>query len=266
VLLSIPPNPRVTFGVRHQDASVIVIDKPSGLVTQPGKGHERDALLNGLFARWGPLMQKLGRVRDFGLLHRLDKPTSGLLIAALTREAYDGLRAQFEERTIEKFYFAITRKAPNKPVGLIRRSILEEVGDKKLARVSPSGRPSITAYRVLSSGPLGCLLECRPITGRLHQVRVHLESIGCDVLGDTDYATKAVASAAPRLALHAHSLKFTHPITGEKIRVVSPMPKELMRVLKHLRLEWDGGQTPASRSAQAPASGTRGREASGEGT
>lgn len=238
MLLSIPPNPRVTFAVRFEDAHLVVVDKPSGIVTQPGKGHERDALLNGLFAHWGGAMQKLGKVRDFGLLHRLDKPTSGLVIAALSREAYDGVRAQFEGRTIEKFYYAITRKAPNKPMGLIKRPILEDVGEKKLARVSPAGQAAATAYRVLAANNRAALLECRPLTGKLHQVRVHLSSIGCDVLGDLDYAPAATAGASPRLALHAHMLRFKHPITGELVRVASPMPREMKRVMKRMGIEW----------------------------
>lgn len=245
MILSIEPNDRVTFKVRHEDRDVLVADKPAGLVTQPGRGHERDTLLNGLFARHGVRLQQLGRDRDFGLLHRLDKQTSGLLVVALTRDAYDTLRVAFEQRRVRKYYWAVTGKAPNKPSGVIRRPILEEGGDEaskssrpapKTARVAASGKPALTAYRVIDSNDRGALVECRPVTGRLHQVRVHLESIGCPILGDDVYAPRWAASVSPRLALHAHRLAFAHPRTGETIDVESPLPRDIKSILKRLGL------------------------------
>lgn len=245
MILSIEPNDRVTFKVRHEDRDVIVADKPAGLVTQPGRGHEGDTLLNGLFARHGVRLQQLGRDRDFGLLHRLDKQTSGLLVVALTRDAYDALREAFEQRRVRKYYWAVTGKAPNKPSGVIRRPILEEGGDDsakssrtapKTARVAASGKPALTAYRVIDASDRGALIECRPVTGRLHQVRVHLESIGCPILGDDLYAPRWAASVAARLALHAHRLTFAHPRTGEAIDVRSPMPRDMKSLLKKFGL------------------------------
>ena len=140
--LSVQPNPKVRFTIRHQDEHVLVIDKPHGLVTQPGKGHDSDTLLNGLFAgedgTWGIRLQKLGVGRDYGLLHRLDRETSGLLIVALTREAYDALRTQFENREIKKFYWAITSKNPKAASGVIKKPILEvtDVDENGLGEVS----------------------------------------------------------------------------------------------------------------------------------
>ncbi len=244
-MLSIEPNDRVTLKVRHEDADLVVVDKPAGLVTQPGRGHERDTLLNGLFARHGARLQQLGRERDFGLLHRLDKPTSGLLVVALTREAYDGLRRAFEERRVRKFYWAISARAPGKPSGVIKRPIVEKGGDEgerarrgvpKTAHVSAGGKPALTAYRVVDANDRGALIECRPVTGRLHQVRVHLESIGCPIFGDGVYGPRWVADASGRLALHAHRLVFEHPRTGETIEVESPLPRDLRALLKRLGL------------------------------
>ncbi len=243
-MLSIEPNGRVSFKVRHEDADVIVVDKPAGLVTQPGRGHERDTLLNGLFARSGARLQQLGRERDFGLLHRLDKPTSGLLVVALTREAYDGLREAFEKRRVRKFYWAVATRAPKKPSGLIKRPIAESGGDERdggrsqprRARVSGAGKPALTAYRVVEANDRGALIECRPVTGRLHQVRVHLESIGCPIFGDDVYGPRWVADASARLALHAHRLAFAHPRSGEVIDVASPLPRDLRALLKRLGL------------------------------
>lgn len=240
---SIEPNPRATFKIHHEDPDVVVVEKPSGRVTQPGKGHERDTLLNGLFARWGKELQNLGAKRDFGLLHRLDKETSGLLLVALRPRAYDALREQFEKRQIRKFYWAVVKDAPREASGVIRRDIIEvkapsgrDRATRLMARVSPSGKPAITAYRVLSRGPAASLVECRPVTGRLHQIRVHMDLIGCPVLGDDLYGPGLVRDAAPRLALHAHRLVFTHPVSGEVVDVRSSFPKDLRGVLSRLGL------------------------------
>jgi 23S rRNA pseudouridine1911/1915/1917 synthase len=238
--LSIAPTESVPYTLRYQDEDLLVVDKPARIATQPGKGHEHDTLLNGLFAAFGPQLQNLGRARDFGLLHRLDRQTSGLLIVGLKPKAYDGLRAQFEKRAIKKFYWAVASRAPKKPSGVIRRPILEETDDKKLARISSAGKPSVTAYRVLQvstkPGQHAALVECRPVTGRLHQVRVHLESIGCPILGDDLYAPRPIAMAAARLALHAHRLVFKHPTTGATIDVRSPWPKDLANALRRVGL------------------------------
>lgn len=248
--LSVQPNPKVRFTIRHQDEHVVVIDKPHGLVTQPGKGHDDDTLLNGLFAgqdgAWGIRLQKLGAGRDYGLLHRLDRETSGLLIAALSREAYDALRTQFETRKIKKFYWAVTSKAPKSASGVIKKPILEvnapakadlyQSRNVKVARISPAGKPAVTAWRVLAGNNLGAVVEARPVTGRLHQVRVHLDAIGCPILGDGFYAPANTRGIAPRLALHAHRIVFTHPITGAEIDVQSPFPKDLRATLTKLKL------------------------------
>lgn len=244
---SIAPNPGVRFRIRHEDRDIVVADKPAGVVSQPGRGHESDALLNGLFASHGPRLQQLGRERDFGLLHRLDKPTSGLLVVALTRGAYDALRSAFERRGIRKYYWAVTARAPARPAGVIRRPILEEGGDEsgrrapRTARVSSAGKPALTAYRVIDANDRGALVECRPVTGRMHQVRLHLASIRCPILGDADHAPAWASSASPRLALHAHRLVFAHPVTGATIDVRSPMPRDMRAVLRRLGLSPRGG-------------------------
>jgi RluA family pseudouridine synthase len=181
-------------------------------------------------------------VRDFGLLHRLDRETSGLLVVALSAKAYDQLRLDFEERKIRKFYWAVCNKAPNKDVGLVNKPIAEvepkRPGDKKLAIIAspPRGRQSETAYRVLAKNMSAALVECRPMSGRLHQVRVHMEAIGCSILGDGLYAHPRIATAAPRLALHAHRLAFTHPITGEEVDARSDFPDDLRPLIRRLKL------------------------------
>ncbi|MEZ6244105.1 MAG: RluA family pseudouridine synthase [Phycisphaerales bacterium] len=239
---TITPNERVTFRVHHEDADLLIVEKPARVVTTPGVGHEHDTLLNGLFVEHGTRLQNLGASRDFGMLHRLDRETSGLLVVALSVRAYDALRKTFESRDVRKFYWALTPKAPSDTAGVIRRPIIEVVRRKdrytsqKLAKISTAGKPALTAYRVLASGELGAIIEARPVTGRLHQVRVHLKLIGCPILGDEVYAPQAVAGASPRLALHAHRLAFDHPITGAPIDVRTRWPNDLKTTLRRLSL------------------------------
>ncbi|MFG0285138.1 MAG: RluA family pseudouridine synthase [Phycisphaerales bacterium JB039] len=234
--LSVEPNERLTYGVAYEDDVLVVVEKPARRATQPGKGHATDTLLNALFARYGAQLQNLGAARDFGLLHRLDREASGLLVVALTAAAYDALRAQFEERTVGKFYWAVTRRAPAKPEGVINRPIAEVTGRMKTAKISPTGKPSVTAYRTLEASDSAALLECRPATGRLHQIRVHLASIGCAILGDTIYAPAAARGVAPRLALHAHRLTFAHPLTGAPVDARCGWPRDLGPLLKRMNL------------------------------
>jgi 23S rRNA pseudouridine1911/1915/1917 synthase len=241
---TIEPNERITFKVRYEDDDLVVVSKPAHVVTLPGLGHETDSLLNGLFARYGAKLQNLGKARDFGLLHRLDKDTSGLVILALRGQAYDRLREIFEQREVGKYYWALVKGRPKGESGVVRKPILEFEGKsgkdprtKKLARISPAGKPAVTAWRLLDAGVAASLLECRAVTGRLHQLRVHLDSIGCPILGDELYGPASVRSAAPRLGLHAHRVTFPHPVTGAKVDVEAAWPADLKGVLKRLGLK-----------------------------
>jgi 23S rRNA pseudouridine1911/1915/1917 synthase len=236
---SVTPNPDVTFKVHFQDEHLLVIEKPPRLVTQPGKGHDTDTLLNGLFAHFGKSLQNLGASRDFGLLHRLDRATSGLLIVGLRASAYDHLLDQFRARAVRKFYWAVCHKAPKGPSGVINRPILEtepRARETKTARISSAGKPAVTAWRTVAESAKAALIEARPLTGRLHQVRVHLDSIGSTILGDDVYGNPALVRLAPRLALHAHRLAFVHPFTGLPVDIHSPFPKDLRHTLTKLGL------------------------------
>ncbi|MCA9279733.1 MAG: RluA family pseudouridine synthase [Phycisphaeraceae bacterium] len=252
--LSIEPNEHITFGIRYQDENVVVIEKPTRRVTDPGLGHDRDTILNGLFHHFPHQLQQLGKTRDFGLLHRLDRETSGLLVVALSKDAYDGLRAQFEDRKIAKYYWAVCRGVPNTPTGIINRPILEQGGQQRgsklTAVISSQGQPAATAFRVLTSASDVSMIEARPITGRLHQIRVHMSSIKCPILGDTFYAPKPVAATAPRVALHAHRLVFTHPVTQEPMDVRSRFPRDLVKLLNRLGLQRPDLDGSAASSAQ----------------
>ncbi|MFZ4575960.1 MAG: RluA family pseudouridine synthase [Phycisphaerales bacterium] len=250
--LSVRPNAHVQYRVRYEDDELLVVEKPAKLVTQPGLGHEEDTLLNGLFFKCGATLQNLGKTRDFGLLHRLDRETSGLLVVALRARTYDRLREMFEQREIAKYYWAVVQPPPNRPTGVIRRPIAEYEADdrrvRKLARVSSGGKPAVTAYRVLNASNLGAVIECRAVTGRLHQIRVHMESIGSPIVGDGLYGPR-VANAG-RLALHAHRLKFVHPATGVVVDVDSPWPKDLKAAISRLRLQRP--ETVASTGVERP--------------
>lgn len=248
---TIEPNDRVVYKVRYSDDDVLVIEKPAHVVSTPGAGHERGSLLNGLFASYGKQLQNLGKERDFGMLHRLDRETSGLLVVALRAVAYDRLRAMFEEREIRKFYLAVVAGVPRQASGVIRRPINEvkETRDRremKIAKISGSGKPSTTAYRVLDSVSAASFLECRAVTGRLHQLRVHLESIRCPIFGDDLYAPPAIASGAPRLALHAHRIAFSHPVSGDPVDIQSPLPNDLKRLVTKLGMSAARAKSPSS--------------------
>jgi 23S rRNA pseudouridine1911/1915/1917 synthase len=241
---SVQPNPDLTFKFRYQDDHVLVVLKPKGIVTSPGLGHEGDSLLNALFATHGQQLQALGKDRDFGLLHRLDKDTSGLVMVALTKDAYDKLRDVFEQRDLAKYYWAVTKNRPSGDMGVIRKPILEYEGRvkgdhrlKKLARISAAGKPAVTAWRVIDSSHQATLLECRAVTGRLHQLRVHLDSINCTILGDEFYGPANLRNVSSRLALHAHRITFPHPTTGERIDVKTPWPQDLKGLLKTMKLK-----------------------------
>ncbi len=241
--LSVEPNERVTFGIRHQDDDLLIVEKRCGLVTHPGVGHEHDTLLNGLFASFGARLQNLGDKRDYGLIHRLDKDTSGLLIVALSIPAYDRLAVAIRQREIAKFYWALTRNTPKQDNGIIRLGIAEKVNSvskytsERIARIDRHGKPAMTAYRVLQTSIHASLIEARPITGRLHQIRVHLDAIGCAILGDPRYGPKESRQLAPRLSLHAHRLKLAHPISGDQIDVHAAFPRDLRKTLSLLKLE-----------------------------
>lgn len=265
---SIEPNESITYKLHHEDAHLLVVSKPANVVTMPGLGHDDDSLLNGLFVKYGQELQQLGKSRDFGLLHRLDRETSGLVMIARSKDAYDGMREAFETRAIEKYYWAVVLGQPKRESGVIKRPLAEYEGKlgtkkQKMCRISSAGKLAVTAYRVLSSTMTGSLLECRAMTGRLHQVRVHLESVGAAILGDDLYGPSAVRGAAPRLALHAHRIVFQHPITGVKIDVRSGWPQDLRGLLKRHSL--GRPDIPASGAAKPGEQGKpkRGRSAGG---
>jgi 23S rRNA pseudouridine1911/1915/1917 synthase len=256
--LAVRPNPAVVVPVVHEDPDLIIVDKPAGVVTQPGKGHAGDALLNGVFAlregHMGKLLHNLGARRDFGLLHRLDKDTSGLLVIAKTPNAYDQLRRDFEERRIDKEYLALTAGVPQPPQGVVQARLKEVQvanpeghGTIKKVVISRQGQDAVTVYKtvasVASAGKGGrgtgratpaALVELTIKTGRLHQIRAHMMFLNCQVLGDPLYMPTGECGFVlrdyprpPRLSLHASCLGFKHPATGKWVHYRAALPADL---------------------------------------
>lgn len=233
---SVEPNTSIPYQIRYADDHLLVVEKPSGVVTQPGRKHETTSLLNGLFTNYGNQLQNLGESRGWGLLHRLDKDTSGLVLVALRNRAYDHLLDQFKNRRVKKTYWAIVSGRPRPAQGVIQKSIKEVVGSRKKAVISRDGKQGITAYRVLESSEGVSLIEARPKTGRLHQIRVHFAALGHPLLGETLYCGKEKPPQVRRLCLHAANLSFIHPETTHRVEVRTLWPKDLAKTLKRFGL------------------------------
>lgn len=235
------PNAAIDVEVLLEDPAFVVLAKPAGRVSEPGLGHEDDSLMNGAFARWGAQLGPMGEARDYGLVHRLDRDTSGALLVALAPGAYDALRAQFEARTVRKRYLAVVEGRPPKGEGSIDLP-LEEArrGDMKVSLVNRrgAGRPALTRWRTLSGGRARTLLDVDIETGRLHQIRAHMAELGCPVVNDRVYRVDLPPNTAkpPRgrgatpLALHAATLAFRHPATGAPIEVNCPAPAHFAEI------------------------------------
>ncbi len=229
----VEPDPAVEFRVVLSDEHVIVVDKPAGLVVHPGPGHSGSTLVHGLLARF-PDLEGVGEPLRPGLVHRLDRGTSGLLVVARTAEAYEGLVHQLSSHTVARVYTAMVWRHLEHRQGVIDAPIGRSRRDPLRMTVSVEGRPSRTHYRVdaeFDEPVAASLLTCELETGRTHQIRVHLSSIGNAVLGDDLYGGVRHSFEMPRPFLHARELEFLHPHTGEPVRAESPLPDELQRVL-----------------------------------
>lgn len=231
--------------VLYEDAQLIVIDKPPGIAMHPAPGSETGTLVNALLHHCGDSLSGIGGVARPGIVHRIDKDTSGVVVAAKTDLAHQALSALFAAHDIERRYVALTRSAPKPARGTIEGAIARSTHDrKKMALVKSGGRRAVTHYvveRVFGSAekPLAGRVVCQLETGRTHQIRVHLASKGAPCLGDPVYGhgapaepvRRAVAEAGlKRQALHAAVLGFRHPTTGEALRFESPLPPDMARL------------------------------------
>ena len=247
-----PAEPRpeaIPLIVLHEDADLIVIDKPAGMAAHPGPGTETGTLVNALLAHCGSSLSGIGGVARPGIVHRLDKDTSGVMVAAKSDRAHAGLSALFAAHDIERSYIALTRGAPSPSRGRIETQIGRSSSDrKKMAVLRAGGRTAITDYVVeqvygrptkAGGAPLAARVLCTLHTGRTHQIRVHLASRGAPLLGDPVYGSGSpaapvraavVEAGLARQALHAAVLGFVHPVTGEALRFETPPPEDMRRL------------------------------------
>ena len=226
-----PRAQRMALAIVFEDANLIVVDKPVGLVVHPGAGNPDRTLLNGLLAH-APGLRKVPRA---GIVHRLDKDTSGLLVVAKNLTAQARLAEQLAARTVKRTYLAVVHGAPPAS-GTIDEPIGRDSRERTRMAVTSSGREARTNFRVLEQFEKSALVECRLDTGRTHQIRVHLQHIKCPIVGDTVYRRGARAGIAfPRQALHAAALELLHPRTGKLVSWSAPLPADMKKLLADLR-------------------------------
>lgn len=213
------PNRRLRLRALHEDPDLLVVWKPPGLAMHPGPGHGTDTVLNALVGAWPDLLH-LGAEREWGLVHRLDRGTSGLLLVARSAAAHAALVEAFAARRVTKEYLALVAGAPPGAEGEVDEPV--------------DGKPARTRWEVVERGPAAALVRAWPETHRMHQVRLHLAGLGCPVLGDARHGGDR-GPRAPRLALHAHRLALAHPTTGAPLALEAPLPRDLRRLWSRLR-------------------------------
>jgi len=218
----------IPLAILHEDADLIVVDKPAGMVVHIGAGHEEGTLVNALLHHAGSLSSGSEEHRP-GIVHRLDKETSGCIVVAKNDTAHAALSSMFADRLVRKTYLAIVRGIPRHRIGTVTEGIGRHPvqRQKMTVRRPPSGKDAVTDYEVLSSAGGCSLMACMPRTGRTHQIRVHLQHLGHPILGDSLYGKR---EHFRRHLLHAWKLAFPHPRTGEPILCVAPPPEDFALV------------------------------------
>ena len=245
------PQPQdIPLDVVFEDEHLILINKPPGMVVHPAPGNPDGTLVNALLAHCGDSLMGIGGVARPGIVHRIDKETSGLLVAAKSDKAHEGLSRLFEEHTIERAYIAVVRGKPDMRKGRIEANIARSRHNRqKMGVVRIGGRIAATNYEVKriygdKNNAIASLVECRLETGRTHQIRVHMTHIGHPVVGDSTYGrgmrlkggmkAPEILKNFPRQALHARILGFVHPITGENLRFSARLPDDMEALTKAL--------------------------------
>ena len=225
----------IPLDILYQDSDVVVVNKPCGMVVHPAAGNASGTLVNALLHHVRDLSGIGGEMRP-GIVHRLDKDTSGLILIAKNDRAHIALSEQFKQRSMEKHYRAVAFGHFAQEHGLIDAPIARHPVDRKKMAVVPDGKPSRTEWTVIEPLKGATFLDVHLLTGRTHQIRVHMQSIGHPLLGDSIYAPNLKTSVRiPRLMLHAYSLAFTHPATGERMTLVAPLPQTFVATLEKLR-------------------------------
>ena len=242
------PNPRLRLEIVHEDDYIVVANKAPGMVTEPGASHRDDSLLNALVARFGGKLLRLGERRDYGLLHRLDRQTSGCVACAIDPDAYDAVRAQFEARAVDKRYLAIVKGRMRAGTQVVELNLEEtrvpsNEGTRLVSVVARAGKPAKTAIEVLATSTTHTLVSCEPETGRLHQIRVHLAHLGFPVAGDPLYGAGArvlpsTKSDERTLGLHAWKLGFSHG--SGRVDAVAPPSRKFTELAREVGIVHPG--------------------------
>ena len=224
----------IPLDILYQDADIAVINKPCGMVVHPAAGNEDGTLVNALLYNIHDLSGIGGEMRP-GIVHRLDKDTSGLILVAKNDRAHAAMSEQFKSRSMEKHYRAVAYGRFSEAHGLIDAPIARHPVDRKRMAVVPGGKPSKTEWCVIEALRGATYLDVHLLTGRTHQIRVHMQSIGHPLLGDAIYAPNVkLPVRIPRLMLHAYSLQFTHPTTGERMELTAPLPPAFIETIQKL--------------------------------
>jgi 23S rRNA pseudouridine1911/1915/1917 synthase len=235
----------ISLDIVFEDDHLIVVDKPAGLVVHPAAGHADGTLVNALLHHCHGKLSGIGGVQRPGIVHRIDKDTSGLLVVAKSDTAHEGLAKLFATHNIERRYLALVSGTPAPPAGTVRTQIGRSTTNRKKMAVLPEnkGKIAITHYHMIESFGNTALVQCTLETGRTHQVRVHMAHIGHALIGDSVYSNRQNPyrigpnrSKFERQALHAASLGFKHPVTGETLRFESRLPEDMQLLLSELRL------------------------------
>ena len=224
----------IPLEILYEDEDVAVVNKPWGMVVHPAPGNETGTLVNALLYAMDDL-SGIGGVKRPGIVHRLDKDTSGLLMIAKNDQAHESLSEQLRERTMDKRYLAVVDGEMKDPSGRIEKPIARSKKDRKKMAVDPEGRYALTEWTLKENLRGAALLEVHILTGRTHQIRVHMQSIHHPVAGDPVYGMKNGVKA-PRLMLHAWRLSFTHPRTGERLSFCAQPPETFARTVEKLRI------------------------------
>ncbi|MBN1681419.1 MAG: RluA family pseudouridine synthase [Anaerolineae bacterium] len=223
----------IALDILYEDDHVAVIDKPAGMVVHPAYGHSSGTLVNAVLARW-PAVAAFSEQDRAGIVHRLDKETSGVILVAKTAEALTALREQFKARQIHKRYIALVEGVPDTMDGIIDAPIGRDPKQRKRMAVTRDGREASTEFHVLESYADFCLLEAFPKTGRTHQIRVHMAFLGHPIVGDKVYGRRKQRIKIKRQFLHAASITFRSPESDAPLTVESPLPAALENILSTL--------------------------------
>lgn len=229
----VPQN--IPLDILYQDQDIVIVNKPCGMVVHPAVGNEDHTLVNALMYHIKDLSGIGGEMRP-GIVHRLDKDTSGLILVAKNDRAHAVMSEQFKARSTEKHYRAVAFGHFSQEEGLIDAPIARHPTDRKKMAIVPGGKEAQTEWKVIERLKSATYLDVHLLTGRTHQIRVHMQSIGHPLLGDVIYAPHVkVPVHIPRLMLHAYSLSFDHPTTGKRMEIIAPLPEKFTTTLEKLR-------------------------------